>query len=302
MADNTSMVHTPIFTNDIGTIRIENAFFDTMWATSDISIPLNEYIPDIWDDSTILLAKFEGNLFAGNVSDQYEDDAYSLIFKKRVAGEETWMSFMDMKADPNVSLNEELLFIDKYTKAGASYEYGIFIYYNDVLIDSPETNPSLMATATSDFCGTWIMDKDTSYFTEIEVDRNAIPYNSPSTIVTTLANRYPYVIKNGVLEYYSGTVSGVFADNDDCGYEFGRKAVPIRMALNKFLANGKSKVLKFDDGRTWIIGVNSAPSEAEHNHPDVIRTTFGWVEVGDIDTNKDLYYNGLIDYLAKDGE
>ena len=121
--------------------------------------------------------------------------------------------------------------------------------------------------------------------------------NNSKAVITTLGSRYPYIIQNGESDYYTGSgFSATFIPFHpiDCTFkpELGFK---FRVDLMNFLNDKLPKVLKLDDGRMWLISITNNPSEVEDGHPDKITTTFDWAESGDINSQEDLYYNGLIE-------
>ena len=101
----------------------------------------------------------------------------------------------------------------------------------------------------------------------------------------------------GGANYYSGSASGTFIALDIKNHSWKvDDGVNYRQKLMAFLCNGKPKILKYRDGRIWIIGITDNPSESEQNHPDKIQTSFSWTQIGEANDFDDLYYNGFIDW------
>ena len=60
-----------------------------------------------------------------------------------------------------------------------------------------------------------------------------------------------------------------------------------------YLCDGIPKILKLPDGRLWIIQVSADPTDTADTEYNNRKITFPWVEVGDVNSEEDLYYLGL---------
>ena len=57
------------------------------------------------------------------------------------------------------------------------------------------------------------------------------------------------------------------------------------------------KLIKFDNGEIWIGKIIDSIQESTNGYSENIKTTFTFVEVGDAESNEDLYYRGFSNYL-----
>ena len=60
-----------------------------------------------------------------------------------------------------------------------------------------------------------------------------------------------------------------------------------------------AKILKLNDGRIYLIKITGKPTDISEGHEDLRRISFEWVEIGDVNSEKDLYLNNLSDVSAE---
>ena len=119
----------------------------------------------------------------------------------------------------------------------------------------------------------------------------------PRSITVPSIRKYPYVISNGANDYNSGSVSAQWLEYDSESDDWDIDgAYTFTDALEDFLNNGLPKLLKYQDGRMWLIDVSSSDiTESEDESHLQVHTSFEWTEIGDCDSGTDLYANGFID-------
>ena len=134
------------------------------------------------------------------------------------------------------------------------------------------------------------MDETTVYWTEVEVNTAGVKKNRPSTTYEEYNNEFPTVIRNGITNYYSGTVSGNFSDNtsgdcvDENGYsqKYDFYDATYKIGFMDWLSDGNTKKLWLDD--TYVIPVqitNETSGNGDYKISDPsFKVTFGWVQVG----------------------
>ena len=67
----------------------------------------------------------------------------------------------------------------------------------------------------------------------------------------------------------------------------------FRSDIMDFLMNGRPKILKWDDGRIWLISVTGSPTDSRVDHELVREISFQFAEIGDCNDPRTLYLNGL---------
>ena len=243
-------------------------------------------ISEEWESDTLLVAAFNNNLFAGDIDFDLSDIKYIRI-KRKLKDESNNKYITLFEYEINNDTKSGFTVYDKYAKSNYTYMYAV------CYVASDGTEGVLIETEVySYFRGIVICDMDTLYFAELEPNYS-FTKNHNSSIVTTINNRYPYIVHNDVADYWTGQLSAMWTGKNDCEYDIDNQ-FRFRESFYDWLNNGKSKILKLDDGREWIINVTGAIQENAQNHWLKVITSFDWTESGNCDDELDLYKNGLI--------
>lgn len=283
---NNSISATPTNIQNINSIKLQNGYIDELYITKDTVTEYTTSIPQAWDISTILHALFNGNLDAGNV-DFTIANTTDILIKRRKKGDFKWQTLYQI---PVTNADDfDFTKYDKYAQSGIEYEYAIVPITNGA-----EGNYNIN-TIQSGFDGIYIIEKESVFSTIYNLVVNTSKH-SPRAVITTLKGKYPFVITNSDNNYYSGTVSGVFMRCGENSPEFyGKEGWKYRKDFEDFIMNGKPKILKHEDGRMWMISITGEPTESQGDHPYVPTTTFDFVEIGDYQSDEDMYENNFID-------
>lgn len=286
-----SMDYTMTISNNLNAVKIQDGIYDDLYIDNDATQNYPENPPDIpadWQNTTILHAKFNGNLNAGS-TDFVLSQIDGLIVKKQIAGSNQWQNIIYRP----VSTAADCVFteLDKYVRSGVEYEYALVTTRNG------KEGYMYPISITPEFEGIFIIEKDIMYHTVANVQM-AVNKNRPNATINTIDNLYPYVVTNGQNNYHSGSTSAMFVRTyNNCDYNWSfYDSWKYREDLMEFLCNGKPKVLKHFDGRMYLIGVVDTPSQNESVSNYYPTTTFSWVEIGDADDISDLYNNDLTDF------
>lgn len=236
-----------------------------------------------WDFDTILRALFNGNVLAGNI-DYAVSEIDSLRLKRRKKGDLDWLLIAEKKV---VDAEDLSMSYDDKTAGIGEYEYAVIPVMGGV-------EGSFFANSIeSKFNGMFIADASGIYGTDLEVSCSS-QTNQPTSVVVTLARKYPYIIHNPTIGYESGSASGYFVEKKSDGYDI-KGGLEYRNQLDKFLINGLPKILKIDDGRMWLVDISSSSVAKENKgHYEFIGTSFEWTESGDCNSQEDLYSAGLV--------
>lgn len=281
-----SLDHTPVAQNDITTISIQSGIYDCLYATvADLSYSTDT--PADWDFNTRLYAKFNGNLFGGNI-EFAASEISSLRLKRRKYGISEWTTIYEQTINSSPDLS--ILYYDRTARANIKYEYTIVPVIGQV------EGAFFASEITTSYQGLFITDGETTFGTELDVIINEKRSN-PRSIVTTINRKYPYVISNGSNNYSSGTISAQWleydSETDDWDVEHGYEFLSD---FKDFLNNNSPKLIKFQDGRMWLAEISSTDvSDSEDDAHLQVHTSFDFTEIGDCDSGSDLYDNGIID-------
>lgn len=126
--------------------------------------------------------------------------------------------------------------------------------------------------------------------------------NIPSSTVELLNSKYPIFVRNTIANYDTGNCKGSFVplvNEESCEMAFDEKYDYQRIKYQKgfmdFISDGVPKILKLPDGRMWIIQVTPNPADTANQIYNNREISWSWVEIGDVNSEEDLYYLGLSD-------
>ncbi len=213
--------------------------------------------------------------------------------KRRLADKFQWNTLAVKEIS---SIEDFAIYYNDYTNAsGTTYEYAIVpsLYGLEGIYSS--------YTADSDFEDLFLIEDGLVYSTDITDCFCDTTRNIPSSTVELLNSRYPVFVRNTVANYDSGTCRGSFVpfEEDECTRDLSKDGDYKRTVYQKnvmdMLTDGLPKILKLPDGRIWLIRTTPSPSDTAEESYNNRYLSFSWVEIGDINSEEDLYYLGLSD-------
>lgn len=260
----------------LDTIKIDEALLDFLESKSE------------WGYETILLGEFANSLEAGNVSNGGLQIDY-LKLKKRKKDDLTWQDIKIFKYNPEV---KRYNFEDRLVESIEKYEYSIQPITSDIL------GSESIEEIYTEFKGIWIVgDKNAQqliYNTEISEIKSNISQN----IVTTLGSRYPFLIKNGSINYREFTVQGKLVSKETAkGQGIDKyEEKKLRNTIMKFLEDGKPKIIKDNSGNYILCQIVDSPILKPINDLNrfIYDISFNVVEIGDAYDEDTLLQYGLI--------
>lgn len=282
----------PTGINGINHIELKNGLYDTLYITKDTTTnDMNDSYPDNWDFDTILYAKFNGNTVAGNVSWSIAT-VTNLLLKSRKTNEFKWKTLLvkDVKSVEDFAIDYNDYFANgKMEYAVVPVFYGTEGDYSTITVDAVYNK-------------LFLIEDDKVYSTEITDGFCDTERNITTNTVNLLNNKYPMFVRNSIANYDSGTCVGNFVpvdDEDKCTLlldtEHDRDRTTYQKEIMDFLTDGVPKILKNPDGRMWIIRVLGNPTDSANETYNNRNISFNWVEVGDANSEEDMYYLGLSD-------
>ena len=286
LGDIHSADYTPTVVNNVNKIVLSNGIYDSLYITKDVSnatYPLTK----VWNYDTVLYAKFENILMAGNI-DLALSQISNIRIKRREVNSYNWTVVFDIP----ISQASDLLFerFDKYCRAKTAYEYALVTMLNGV------EGSILTNTIQSDFDSLYIMSKNQTFYSDSEIQITPTR-NHPSQIINDLTSKYPTVIYNSENNYDTFSVKCMLIDKDIDGNYDKVNAWKYRQSAKDFLFDGTPKIIKNYDGRAWLVSINDNISDDESQAicEGYTLTTFSCVEIGSVESTDDLYTNNLID-------
>ena len=283
------------FLNTVGSfgmLPIVTENFNVLQATAvaiskieiDINKNGNDTIPTKWDYSTILMTDFTNNLFGGNLHYATEQTSFIKI-KKRFKGDFEWQTIYEKPIQKDSDFNIEIY--DYLEPSDTNIEYA-FVPINS---STGLEGSFIINEVYSEFEGYFFVEKERVFQAYLNTE-NTKTLNRESSTQTTLGRKYPFVIENGMANYYSGTLQATFLPLKDCEFTLNQ-ASKYEMLVDEFLSNKKSKILKDFMGNMWIIRVVNNISK-KNNDPRIPIYSIDWVEIGNAKDVIDLDTNNLL--------
>lgn len=285
--DIMSMPLSPTDISDITKVEVAYAEYDDLYITQDAESELTSEIPEKWDFDTILHAMFDGTTSAGNVG--WSLDAVSnLLIKRKHADDLSWQTInvatVNSVEDLNIKGTDITAGIGLYNYAAVPVFYGIEGEYSIIPVECStrmlvvaDENEIWATPLTDGFCNT-----------------NTV---FPLSVISTLNNKYPTIVRNSSANYEEISVSARFYkfNKETCSFEIENDSIRNKYIedCKVFLTNGKAKMLKNVDGRRWLVYVTTPPSDNAENDYRLRLITFGCTEVGNADSEEDLYRVGI---------
>lgn len=245
---------------------------------------------DDWDFDTVMKADFNENLDAGNAGFSLRNTDTVVIRRRELTKKEwTVIYIKEIKTIEDFDIN----ILDKYARGGETQ----YVYRISSTIKGIE-NSYVERQIISDFEGMYIADKNNIYGTPYDLDGCDTTQVIKSEIIETF-NRYPTVVSNSNINYEKGSVTGSFIKMSCNEYKVDTQAGrQYRETFKERLASKKPFILKMPDGRIWLSRCVNA-SDTVNEHPDLRQITFEWVEVGNHEDMKTMYYSDLSDVPAR---
>lgn len=274
------------------------------------TIPNDTY----WDNNTLLHANFNGNPNAGNLRFN-KNDIQAIKLKKRIYGDLEWQTIFSRNVDTHKDDNPfNLSYMDYLEPGDTDIEYTYSVVINNLDHDSvlareeyidEDGNKKFRSRIHSEFNNYFIIGTD--IVTEGNEDKihntvyqaianpSTIPkYNRASGTIVSPGSKYPFIINNGISRYYSGTFSAIFFYIEDCCTLNDKQLYKLRNQIDKFLTNGKAKLLKKFDGDMWLINVVGDINRNDEGNWNHMSQSFDWIETGDPFNFDDLRSNNFI--------
>lgn len=281
---------TPTGIENINYVELKNGIYDDLYITKDTEFELSPDYEMRWDFNTILWAKFNNNTHAGNVDWSMETTSH-LVLKSRTEGNFKWKTLVVKQVHELGDF--EINHPDYFVASGQPVEYAIVpVFYG---CEGTYSSTSVI----SKFSKMFIIEDETVWGTEITDGYCDTTRNIPSSNVELLDRRYPIFVRNTIANYDTGNCKGSFVplDEDSCEFEYDSEQDYWRIKYQRefmdFICDSIPKILKLPDGRLWLIQVTPNPTDTANQQYNDREHTWSWVEIGDVDSEEDLYYLGF---------
>lgn len=274
---------------NITAIQISSGKYSRLYLSANSELGIDAMDAE-WDNDTLINADYAYSISAGNSGFSLKNTDH-LVIKRRELGTYDWIVIYVKEIHTLEDFN--IVFEDKYARAGTDYEYCVSSYLNGV------ENCYVIENVFSDFSGFYITDKDCLFGTIYDVDGCDTSQNIVAQTLQLLNSKYMTVVTNSCASGESGSITGSFFKQDETCVGIVNRNLQYRNNFKNRLANRKPLILKVYDGRIWIIRVVGTPTDSKNEHVDIRQISFDWVEVGDINDMESLYRNGFSDVGAE---
>jgi len=235
-------------------------------------------------------AKFENDLESGSLDADGHKITKIQIYRRILGdGASGWVLVgeFEYKTDFNV-----YSFVDVTAESGRYYEYSIVPVAGNVIGEKTISDPTYIS-----YNGVFISDKENNYKIQFDFESKDTEYNKNFSSMTPLNGEFPIVVY-GDQDYRTGSIS--FLPLSETQIKSGGTKVDgkeerlIRDKVTSFLNNGKSKVLRNDNGDIMIMATSNVKSSPKSNAlMDIQSVSFDYTELGEVHSDT-LLRAGLV--------
>lgn len=282
---------TPADAKNINYVELKNGIYDDLYLSKSAEFEPGADSPREWDFDTVLWAQFNGSTIAGNIDWSLETTSH-IVLKSRTEGSFQWktIAVKEVKSTADFVIN----YPDYFTASGESVEYAIV----PMLYGSEGTYARTKTICRFD--KTFLIEGDTVWGTELTDGFCDTTRNIPSSTVELLNSKYPVFVRNTSANYDTGSCRGSFvpfADEEGCELAYDARCDYQRTKYQRefmnFICDGIPKILKLPDGRLWLVQITPNPADTANEQYNDRDISWSWVEVGDVNSEEDLYYLGF---------
>ena len=281
---------TPTDIDNITKVELSNGWYDDLRISNNVTEELSSEVNQDWDWNTILHAKFDDSVGAGNVLWTFDEVSYLLVKRKKV-DDFKWITLEVHKIETVEDFN--IRNIDKTAKPNYQYQYAAVPIKNSV-----EGFYSTCDVEVKSNCLV-IVDRDEIWCTNLTDNYLDSTSVTPDTVVETMYDTYPTIVRNTNANYETISVNASFYPSDENGcaiiIDDDAKRIDYSDKAKMFLRNGKAKILKSEDGRCFLGYVTTPPTDTADSNYRNRKISFSITEVGNIEDEQDLYDNGFTD-------
>lgn len=273
----------------IGEIELFNGIYDHIEFYKDYN---RTYSTDYttWSYNTYMLCNFNGNISGGSLEYALENIS-SIKIKAREVGKFDYITLYNIPVEDETHLN--FIVYDYRVPDGYNIEYSM------VLVQNGDIEGQYITTTVESKWRRLFVSDDTMTLSLIgNVSFGAITKHVPTGVLQPIGSKYPVVIRNSNINYYSGSVNGTILCGDYTKID-RTEFVKLRETWCDFLTNGKSKVIKDWNGNIFIAQISDEPNVSLNQTlgNSIGDVSFSFVEQGKWNNQSDLYYSGIIDVI-----
>lgn len=277
--------------SEITSIELSDGCFDGMYVSSNSDFDIDSFPTksDYWNDNdTIMYTDFSETCNA-NKSKIDLSAIDGLVIKKLDVDnpKAEWQTIYIRPVNKESNMNFE--YIDYICRQNREYKYNIVPIANGI-----ETYMNNEVSVKSKYDGIYITDGRTQYGTILDIDSKH-PRKMNTSILEPINSRYPVSVKNGMLNYSTGSVTARFLELDDnCDVKDLEHNYYYQEKIIDFLSESSALVFKNYDGFMAIVAIDGEISDDPSDYSPAPKLSFNWTQIGDADDYEQLADYGFI--------
>lgn len=281
---------TAIPTSQLDTVIIGSGVYDELYISLDTAISKANNRPQGWFLKNIMHAKFQNDLESGNLDADGHVITKIQIYRRILGdGVDGWTLVGEFKYSQDYNVYS---FVDITAENDRYYEYSLVPVAGDVIGEKTISNPVHIS-----YNGVFISDNENNYKIHFDFEAGDVNYNKEFASMNPLNGEYPVVVY-GNQNYRTGNISFLPLSDKQIksgGTQInGKEERIIRDKVTNFLNNGKSKVLRNDNGDIMVIATSNVKSSAKDNAlMDIQSVSFDYTELGKVNSST-LVQAGLL--------
>lgn len=285
---------TPIPTENLDEVKMGAGVYDELYITVDTDIGEEDVKPTNWRLKTIMNAKFRDDLEAGSLDSDGHKITSIQIYRRKHLIEDDWLLIGQFDYERKYNVYS---FVDRFTENGAKYEYAIVPIAKDVIGDITISKP-----VTVDYDGVFISDLENNFKMEVDYELGTVTHNNNISTSVPLNGKYP-IVTVGNQDYKTGQLGFLPLSPEQVesgGHTIdGRKEREYRDKVLDFLKNGKTKIIRDDNGDMMVVATHNVQSTSKNGSlVDLSAVSFQFTEVGGFDFDT-MNKGGLIGKAGK---
>lgn len=240
----------------VTSLEVSNLIVDEIKIDSTLEAT-NSIEKEEWGIDTELLAEFQNNLEAGNISSGIGIPIQYLRFKRRKADELTWQTMVELEYDSDI---ENYDMEDYYVQNGVSYEYTL------VPVTQSFEGRANTSSILTDYKKLYLTGYDSdgnfcNYPLRFDLELSDITTNRDITTFKTLSSQYP-IVRRGKTKYLSGNITADLISpttEEDYGVITMTSENAYREAFEYFLNSDKPMLIR--NHSFYILGTVDSQSK-----------------------------------------
>lgn len=279
----------PTNTSNITSFTLTDGTYGHFYVSRNPEMNVSNIDAD-WNLDTVLNARFENNLEAGN-SEYSLRTTDTLLIRMRERNTPDWHIIKTIPVREITDFN--FTFIYKYCRNNTWYEFALVSTCLGI------ENSSISKMVYSSFEGLYLMDALHTFGSIYDIRGFQTTRNISQEVVALLHHKYASVYSNSDAAYESGSASASFLKLLDCHSLQHAESRILRGRVMDFLCNRRPKVIKTFDGRIWLIQITGTPADSSETNPLIRQISFDWVEIGNVYDTKAMSRHGLLEVDEK---